>query len=537
MSTTLKTDTVEVKKRGSYRRLLVVTALVIFGSLAVWMIWGAIRDWTDARALEGYYAELEQREPGWRDRVYGKELTAAQINDHQKWIELQRAMDGNKNAWGVYRQGSYQGMYQDPARPTAQLPSEQVEFMKAAHQYWQSVFEKLAPIEKLPGVHRLIDRNAPYDKMLAQSAVMYGSTNYLLNEGIEFEVMYHIMMNDPEHAVKWLLLCRSPTYGYRYYLPFLVEHLLNMTQPKATTLIQLQQLIEKKARWAEEYGFPGLGSELRLMEQSIRELAYGDLTNAQIDRRGVELGLLGRDSAWNTSFLGWLRPFYLKSRIGNIFQRPNLLILRLHQLADQVETLGKIDPGKRWSTWTHFAETQSIRIEPKSYGTQPVPSKYPDAIPEGLYLLRARYLHWQMILQFDQQAQLNTALTAVMAERYRLDHGRFPADWSELVPRYVAKPVIDPYSGKPLQIKPNEKGIVIYSVGNFGKDEGGEYLNTLHYWNYGGIATDPKNTNQGIRVYLPALRRGPAFVLDKDLQGSLKEYTAELLKLMKEGKE
>ena len=81
---------VTVKKRSTYRGLLLLTALLLFGSIAGWMIWGAIRDWADAKALQQYFTELEAREPGWQDRVYGKPLTQAQLNDRQMWSELRK---------------------------------------------------------------------------------------------------------------------------------------------------------------------------------------------------------------------------------------------------------------------------------------------------------------------------------------------------------------------------------------------------------------------------------------------------------------
>src|SRR5450432_4567762 len=126
MNTMVQPSSVSDKKRGTYRRLLLLTALLLFGSIASWMIWGAIRDWTDAKALQDYFTELEAREPDWQDRVYGKPLTQAQLDDHQRWGELQQLLSTNNAAWGPYRQGLYGGMYQDPAQPAALLPAEQV---------------------------------------------------------------------------------------------------------------------------------------------------------------------------------------------------------------------------------------------------------------------------------------------------------------------------------------------------------------------------------------------------------------------------
>lgn len=536
MSTTLKPATVEVKKRGSYRRLLVMTALVIFGSLASWMIWGAVRDWADARELEAYFAELEKREPDWRDRVYGKALTPAQLDDHQKWNELQQVLSTNTAAWDPYRLGLYQGMRQDSTRPAADIPAEQKEYLKAAHQHWEPVLRKFATMEKWPDYYRCVDRNATYEQMVSQFSGQYRSMAFLVNEGVEVEVMYQIMMNDPEKAFQWFTKCKQPTFGQLYAIPGLVERWLNLTQPEAKTLLHMQKQLEQYARWPETKGFSEFGSELRLLEKSIRELAHGDLTTTQINSQGDELELIPRDSAWKTSLLSSLRPYYLKYRIGSIFHRPNQLILRLHQLADRMEELNKLDPTIRWSSWKKFAEGQSILIDLDLLYKRTSLTTYSDAIPEGLFRLRARYAHVQIRALFETEAQLKTTVAAVAAERFRLDHGRFPKDWAELVPSYVAKPILDPFTGKPLMMKLNEKGIVLYSVGKDAKDEGGENLSHNHYWNYGGKGWDTKNTNLGTRVYLPELRRGPAFSLTKEQQEALKENTAEMLKIMKDDK-
>jgi len=537
MSTTLKSGPEVVKKRGSYRRLLVVTALVIFGSVAGWMIWGAVRDWADARELQAYFAELEKREPGWRDRVYGKPLTQGQMDDHHKWDELQQVLSKNNAAWGPYRQGLYQGMYQNPGEPAAMWPAEQAEFIRGAHQYWLSVLKKLGTMETLPGHYRHVDKSVSSEQMAIQFWGQFGSTAYVVNECVELEVMYHILMNDPQQAFQWFAKCRQPTVNQLYSLPFLLERWLNMTRPQAKTLQQMQQLLEQNARWPEAKGFADFGSELRLLEKSIRELAHGELTAVQVDRLGDQLELVNRDSPWKTPLLGWLRPSYLKYRMGSMFQRPSYLTLRLHQLADRVEELAQLDPSVRWMSWKNFAEAQSIMIDRDQLHKQHSAAAYSDVIPEGLFRLRARYVHLHVLMLFEIQAQLNSSIAAVAAERFRQDHGRFPKEWAELSPAYVDQPIVDPFTGKPLLIKLNEKGIVIYSVGRYGEDQGGENLSHNHYWFYGGKGWDFKRTNLGTRVYLPTLRRGPAYSLQDEQRQTLKENTAEMLKLMKEGKE
>jgi hypothetical protein len=72
-----------------------------------------------------------------------------------------------------------------------------------------------------------------------------------------------------------------------------------------------------------------------------------------------------------------------------------------------------------------------------------------------------------------EQAYLRCAVVAVAAERYRRDHGGWPAALGELAPRYIEKLPNDPYDGQPLRYKRLADGVVVYSVGADKKDDGG----------------------------------------------------------------
>ncbi len=499
------------------------------------MVWGAIRDWSDRKALEAYFVELDARDPGWRDRVYGKPLTPAQMDDHQRWAELEQLLTNKmiSTAWGPYRQGLYGGMLQDPAQPAAMLPAEQVEFIKAAHEYWHPVIQRVGTMEKRPGQHRSLETNLSYEKMMDELSKQ-SSAAYVINEGVELEAMYHILKNDPDQAMRWLAHSKSPNYVQLYSFPFLVERWLNLTEPSQKALEQMQGSLQTQLRVSDREGFFTFGAELRLREKALRQLSRNELTHTQMERLGFIQLLLGKDSTWNGNLLKWARPYYLDMRIHSLFHRSNYLILRLHQLADRIEALARLDPAVRWSTWRTFATDNTITTDIKTLLTGLPPIAGTDAIPEGLYHLGLSNIHIRLTFMFDIQALLRTALAAVVAERFRLDHGRFPKDWSELSPLYISEPILDPYTGKPLLIKLNEKGIVIYSIGRDGKDDGGEHLNHNHFWIYGGKGWDMSNTNLGTRVYLPAWRRGPPAASDSMNSDVLKENTSKLLKIMNE---
>src|SRR5262249_37072886 len=98
-------------------------------------------------------------------------------------------------------------------------------------------------------------------------------------------------------------------------------------------------------------------------------------------------------------------------------------------------------------------------------------------------------------------AELRATIVAVAAERFRLKDGRWPSIAEELVPKYLARVPADPCDGQPLRYRQKPYGVVIYSIGSDGVDNGG--------------AVDPKNPtgtvcDWGVRLWdLAGRRRSP----------------------------
>jgi hypothetical protein len=72
------------------------------------------------------------------------------------------------------------------------------------------------------------------------------------------------------------------------------------------------------------------------------------------------------------------------------------------------------------------------------------------------------------------QAQMCCALVGIAAERYRIAHGHWPAALAVLCKDGLL-PVVpaDPFDGRPLRLKVLPDGVLIYSVGTDGVDNGG----------------------------------------------------------------
>jgi len=71
-------------------------------------------------------------------------------------------------------------------------------------------------------------------------------------------------------------------------------------------------------------------------------------------------------------------------------------------------------------------------------------------------------------------AYMRCAITMVAAERFRNANGNWPKRIEDLVPNFLAHMPIDPYDGKPLRMLRTKEGLVIYSIGEDGIDNGGQ---------------------------------------------------------------
>jgi hypothetical protein len=95
---------------------------------------------------------------------------------------------------------------------------------------------------------------------------------------------------------------------------------------------------------------------------------------------------------------------------------------------------------------------------------------------------------------------LHLAILALATERFRLDHGRWPGSAAELIPEKLKAIPGDPYAPGPLRWKRVEGGVIAYSVGPNGTDEGGAWTR--------GDPISP-NADIGFRLDDPGARGRP----------------------------
>ncbi len=100
------------------------------------------------------------------------------------------------------------------------------------------------------------------------------------------------------------------------------------------------------------------------------------------------------------------------------------------------------------------------------------------------------------------EAELRCTLVMVAVERFRRRKGRWPESLNELVPEFLARLPTDPCNGLPLCYRRLKDGVVIYSVGADGVDNGG---------NISRRGATTAGVDWGVRLWdVPARRRPPA---------------------------
>ncbi len=113
----------------------------------------------------------------------------------------------------------------------------------------------------------------------------------------------------------------------------------------------------------------------------------------------------------------------------------------------------------------------------------------------GMFALKAEVLARRRL---RRDTELSCVLLATAAERFRRKSGTWPETLTALVPEFIEANISDPYSGAQIKILRNNDGIVIYSPGDDGKDNGGVL----------GGTSGGSNTDIGFRLWDANKRHG-----------------------------
>jgi hypothetical protein len=97
------------------------------------------------------------------------------------------------------------------------------------------------------------------------------------------------------------------------------------------------------------------------------------------------------------------------------------------------------------------------------------------------------------------RATLRCAAVMVALERYRRANNRWPGSLTDLVPADLPKVPLDPFDSSPLRYRRLDDGVVVYSVGSDGQDNGGKFDKN----------PAKEGTDLGLRLWDVSKRRQP----------------------------
>src|SRR4029077_15885707 len=100
------------------------------------------------------------------------------------------------------------------------------------------------------------------------------------------------------------------------------------------------------------------------------------------------------------------------------------------------------------------------------------------------------------------QMEMSATRTAIALERYRQAKGDWPKSLDQLVPKYLAEVPTDHYVAKPFIYRRVDRGVIVYSVGQDRKDNGGKLRREPGEQHIGFDGLDI-----GVRLWNPEHRR------------------------------
>jgi hypothetical protein len=220
-----------------------------------------------------------------------------------------------------------------------------------------------------------------------------------------------------------------------------LERVLAQGQPSAAVLAEIQALLEDEE--AQPLLVVAVRGERAYCDRSVQALQAGKLKPSQLTGPGP----IGNYK---------IGPIDLQALFSPILLGP---VARNH-----VAILKYL---------TELVAISKLPLEGQMERIQTLEACLPDQ--PTLVRLLAPAVSKVLVAYQRTHAWLRCALVMVAVERYRLKHQRWPDALEALVTdKFLTRVPADPYDGAPLRFIRVDDGVVIYSVGPDGKDDGGK---------------------------------------------------------------
>lgn len=413
------------------------------------------------QALREAIAEADRLDPGWR--MEDLQAKRAVIPDEQNAaLIIMAAQTRLPSAWRNLdlSVGAEQGNPFWKVEQPVQLDERQVNALREDLQQAQEVLTELRKVVRLPtgrfpkpvllGTLR-IGRLLAYEVLLqAQEKDVDGALttcHAILNCG-------RACGDEPGPIA---LLVRALLTGMATHK---VERRLAQGEPSEGALASVQHELEHEIE--QPYLLIAARGERAQVDQSMQAMEKGEL-----DVRSL---------VYRAGWTGWLQQLLYQVAVTTKGTRAALL--RSNTALVEIAKLP--------------VEQQVVRATALQAAEQHIPSIFVEST-----FAQTRE---NLVAQFHRnQADLRCAVVMLAIERYLRAHNHWPDALTDLVPSYLPRVPLDPFDGAPLRYRRWDDGVVIYSIGPDGEDNGGTLDN----------ASNKAGTDVGFRLWEVPKRRQP----------------------------
>jgi ABC-type transport system involved in multi-copper enzyme maturation permease subunit len=433
-----------------WRRVLV--ALPAAGVLAAvgWAVYLAV---SADRHLEAALEGLDRDDPDWR--LAEIEAARPPLAADQNSGPLVLAVRGTLPPWNVWPTSLVAGQFDElapPLRPTADQRRALIDDLEAVEESLALV----APLADMPRGRYTIAWNRNYLTIPLRHVDAYHGVRQLL----WYDLVVRADDGDPDGALGDCV------------------RLLNLGRSLGDEPMMISQVVRMNAaRTAAR------GAQRVLAQGEPGEAALADLRRRFTDEEahpGLVIGLRG-DRAGVDNFMGLVQagefPWQELARFADPQERTG------HETLDQL--LFSVTPGaekeSRAALLRHLTDLiAAARLPAEEQGPA-----FDRAEARRLQLpLVARQLSVRGVTvsrrNREGRAELRCAALALAAEQFRRRLGRWPERLDELTPDFLTKVPTDPFGGAALRLRRLPDGLVIYSVGPDGTDDGGDVRDTAN---------------------------------------------------------
>jgi hypothetical protein len=218
-----------------------------------------------------------------------------------------------------------------------------------------------------------------------------------------------------------------------------VERCLALGEAPERELAELQRLLADEEK--HEGTYHALRGERAALHQIMQNLADGSLRLDDLGPDGIppELRIRERIAGWT---------------VRDQARRENVLMLRLANRAVEI---------------TRLPETEQAKAE------RALDREVRQGVVQAPFV---RFLFPALLKVSEaghrKRALMRCLVVLLAVERYRLKHGTWPDKLEALKPDFLAAVPLDPFDGKPVRYLHHAGGVIVYTVGMDGRDDGGK---------------------------------------------------------------